>query len=118
MSSLAVEEGESLWVVSFDGLARPKRKCGAPSAIIWKLLKWNIWTAAAEYAADLNVNEAEYRGLLLGFDPLVDQTRGHIVICGEDNLSDQSDARRTRLQSARIAAITSQGYEKTSIVAD
>ena len=43
-------------------------------------------TAAAEYAADLTVNEAEYRGLLLSFDLLADRTRGSIIICGDSNL--------------------------------
>ena len=42
-------------------------------------------TAAAEYATNLTVNEAEYRGLLLGFDLLADQTRKRIIICGDYN---------------------------------
>ena len=71
-----VEESEILWVVSFDGSARAKRKGGAYSAVVWKIPEWKIVTAAAEYATDLTVNEAEYRVLLLGFDILVDQTRG------------------------------------------
>ena len=45
-----------------------------------------IVAAASEYAVDLTVNEAEYRGLLLGFDLLADQTRGRVVICGDSNL--------------------------------
>ena len=81
-----VEEGESLWVARLDGSARTKRKGGAYSAIIWKLPEWNIVTAAAEYATDLIVNEAEYGGLLLGFDLLADQKRGRIIICGDSDL--------------------------------
>ena len=81
-----VEEGESLWVARFDGSARTKRKGGAYSAIIWKLPEWNIVTAEAEYETGLTVNEAEYRGLLQGFDLLVDQTWGRIIICGDSNL--------------------------------
>ena len=41
---------------------------------------------AAEYETDLTVNEAEYRGLLLGIDLLADQARGSIVICGDSSL--------------------------------
>ena len=41
---------------------------------------------AAEYATDLTVNEAEYRGLLLGFDLLTDQARGCIIIFGDSSL--------------------------------
>ena len=41
---------------------------------------------AAEYATDLTVNEAKYRGLLLGFDLLADQARGRIIICGDSSL--------------------------------
>ena len=42
-------------------------------------------TTTAEYAVDLTVNEAEYRGLLLSFDVLDDQMRGIIIICGDSN---------------------------------
>ena len=72
MTPPTVEEGESLWVVSFDGSARTKRKGGAYSAIVWKLPEWKIVNVAADYATDLTVNEAEYRGLILGFDLLAD----------------------------------------------
>ena len=54
-----VEEGESLWVVSFDGSARAKRKGGAYSVIVWKLPEWKIVNVAAEYATDVTVNESE-----------------------------------------------------------
>ena len=63
-------------MVKFDGSARTKRKGGAYSAIIWNIPEWKILAAAAEYAADLILNEAEYRRLLLGFDLLADQKRG------------------------------------------
>ena len=43
-------------------------------------------TAAAEYAADLTVNEAEYREMLLGLDLLTDQKLGTVIICGDSNL--------------------------------
>ena len=73
-------------VVSFDGSTRIKKKCGAYSAIIWKLPEWTIVAAASEFTTDLTVNEAEYQGFLLGFDLLVGQTRGPVVICGDFNL--------------------------------
>ena len=81
-----VEEDENLLVVSFDGSARVKRSGGSYSAIIWKLPEWTIVAAASEYATDLTVNEAEYRGLLLSFDLLADQDRGRVIICGDSNL--------------------------------
>ena len=34
----------------------------------------------------IDKNEAEYRGMLLGFDLLADRTRGSIIICGDYNL--------------------------------
>ena len=43
-------------------------------------------TAAAEYATDLTVNEAEYREMQLGIDLLTDQTQGRIIICGYSNI--------------------------------
>ena len=81
-----VEEGENLLVISFDGAARVKRKSGAYSAIVWKLSEWTIVAAASEYAMDLTVNAAKFRGLLFGFDMLDKQTRGRIIICGDSNL--------------------------------
>ena len=73
-------------VVSFDILARIKRKSGAYSAIVWKLPKWTIVEAASEYKIDIIMNAAEYRGLLIGFDLLDNQTRRRIIICGGSNL--------------------------------
>ena len=42
--------------------------------------------AASEYATNLTVNKAEYRGLLLSFDLLAKQTKGRVIICGDDYL--------------------------------
>ena len=81
-----VEEGENLLVISFDGSARVKRKSGAYSAIVWKLVEWTIVQTASEYAIDLTVNAAEYRGLLLCFDLLNKQTMGRIITCVDSNL--------------------------------
>ena len=81
-----VEAEEDLWVASFDGLARVKRKCGACSAIVWRLPGWKVVAAASKFVPDLTVNKAEYRGLLLCFDLLTDQTRGRVIICKDSNL--------------------------------
>ena len=77
---------ENLLVVSFDGSSRIKRKSGSYSVIVWELLEWTIIAAASEYAADLTVNAAEYRGLLLSFDLLEGQSRGRVIICGDSNI--------------------------------
>uniref|UniRef100_H3H554 Uncharacterized protein n=1 Tax=Phytophthora ramorum TaxID=164328 RepID=H3H554_PHYRM len=77
---------ERLLVVSFDGSARVKRSAGAYSAIVWQLPEWSIVAAASEFTVDLTVNEAEYRGLLLGFKLLSDQDKGRVIICGDSNL--------------------------------
>ena len=42
--------------------------------------------AASEYATDVTVNEAEYRGLRLSFDLLAKQINGRVIICGDFNL--------------------------------
>ena len=72
-------DGQFRWIIP------TKRESGAYSAIIRKLPQWKIMTTTAEYAVDLTVNEAEYRGLLLSFDVLDDQMRGIIIICGDSN---------------------------------
>ena len=59
---------ENFVVVSSDGSTRIKRKIEPYSAIMWKLPGWTVVTAASEYAMDLIVNAAEYRGLFIGFD--------------------------------------------------
>ncbi|KAE8961680.1 hypothetical protein PR001_g29965, partial [Phytophthora rubi] len=82
-----VASDEVLHVLSFDGSAKAKREGGAYSAIIWQLPDWEIVRAASGYATDLTVNEAEYRGLLLGcslLEELDDVTR--LVVCGDSNL--------------------------------
>ena len=81
-----VEVDENLLVVSFDGSARGKRNIGAYSAIVWKLPEWTILEAASKYATDLTVNEAEYNGMLLGFELLANQDRRRVIICGDSNL--------------------------------
>ncbi|KAE9264156.1 hypothetical protein PR003_g32896, partial [Phytophthora rubi] len=82
-----VASDEILHVLSFDGSAKAKREGGAYSAVIWRLPDWEIVRAASGYATDLTVNEAEYRGLLLGcslLEELDDVTR--LVVCGDSNL--------------------------------
>ena len=81
-----VEPEESLLVLAFDGSARVKRGGGAYSAIVWKLPEWTIVTAASEYAMDITVNRAEYRGMILGFDLLHPLDRGRVIVCGDSNL--------------------------------
>ncbi|GMF52027.1 unnamed protein product [Phytophthora fragariaefolia] len=81
-----VELDEHLLVVSFDGSARVKRGCGAYGAIVWRLPGWEVLAAASEYAPDLTVNEAEYRGLLQSFDLLEKLDRGRLIVCGDSNL--------------------------------
>ena len=41
---------------------------------------------ASEFVPDLTVIEAQYRGLLLCFNLLTDQTRGRVIICEDSNL--------------------------------
>ncbi|GMF25375.1 unnamed protein product [Phytophthora fragariaefolia] len=83
-----VESDEELLVVSFDGSARVKRGGGAFSVIVWNLPDWTVISGASEYKANLTVNEAEYHGLLLGFDLLAKQhvDRNRLIICGDSNL--------------------------------
>ncbi|ETL32496.1 hypothetical protein L916_14942, partial [Phytophthora nicotianae] len=81
-----VEPDEELLGVSFGGSARVKRGGGACSAIVWKLPEWTVVAAESKYLPDLTVNEAEYQGLLLGFDVLSSLDRGRLIICGGSNL--------------------------------
>jgi hypothetical protein len=81
-----VESDEELLVVSFYGSARVKRSAGAYGAIVWKLPGWSIVAASSEFAPDLTVNEAEYRGMLLCFDLLGTLDRGRLIVCGDSNL--------------------------------
>ncbi|OWZ11416.1 reverse transcriptase [Phytophthora megakarya] len=86
MPSPTIEPDENLLVVSFDGSARVKHSGGAYSAVVWKLPEWTVAEAMSVYMLDLTVNEAEYRGLILGFDLLSTLDRGRVVICGDSNL--------------------------------
>lgn len=86
MSQTIVEEDEILLEVSIDKYAWVKRKCGACSAIILKLPNSTIVATASEFATDQIVNEAEYKGIVLCFDLLINQTRGRLIIYGDSNL--------------------------------
>ena len=81
-----VEPEVELYVMSFDGSARVKQGGGACSAIVWRLPTWTIVKAASKYLATSTVNEAEYEGMLLGFDLLEPLERGRLIICGDSNL--------------------------------
>ncbi|OWY94841.1 LOW QUALITY PROTEIN: reverse transcriptase [Phytophthora megakarya] len=77
---------ESLHVIIFDGSARVKREGGAFSAVIWKLPNWDVVRAASAYVEGLTVDEAEYRGMLLGISLLVDLDVARLIVCGDSNL--------------------------------
>ena len=81
-----VEPEEELYVMSFDGSARVKQGGGACSAIVWRLPTWTIVKAASKYLATSTVNEAEYEGMLLGFDLLELLERRRLIICVDSNL--------------------------------
>ncbi|KAG3069596.1 hypothetical protein PI125_g23174 [Phytophthora idaei] len=81
-----VEAHEELYVVNFDGSARVKRGGGAYSAILWKLPGWTVMKARSGYAESLTVNEAEYRGLLLGLELLQEVDPKRLEVCGDSNL--------------------------------
>ncbi|POM59881.1 LOW QUALITY PROTEIN: reverse transcriptase [Phytophthora palmivora] len=67
-----VESSERLLVVSFDGSARVKRSGGAYSGIVWSLPEWTVISAASKYKLDLTINKAEYHGLLLCLNLLLE----------------------------------------------
>ena len=68
-----VEPDKELYVISFYGSARAEQGVKACSAIVWRLPAWTIVEAAFKYLDTSTENEAEYKGMLLGFnllDPL------------------------------------------------
>ena len=75
-----------LLVASFDRSARAQKNGGAYDAVIWKLTEWTILSAASRFCSGLNVNEAEYNGLLLCSEILAKQTRGRVIVCSDSNL--------------------------------
>ncbi|KAG6583024.1 reverse transcriptase [Phytophthora cinnamomi] len=82
-----VMHDEELHVMSFDGSAKGKREGDAFSAVVWQLPGWEVVRAASSYAMDLTINEAEYRGLLLGCS-LLEGVDGiaRLVVYGDSNL--------------------------------
>ena len=109
MSQTIVEEDEILLEVSIDKYAWVKRKCGACSAIILKLPNSTIVATASEFATDQIVNEAEYKGIVLCFDLLINQTRGRLIIYGDSNLvirqmRSEIDRKAPGLQLLRLQA--------------
>jgi ribonuclease HI/transposase InsO family protein len=107
-----VETGEELLVVSFDGSARVKRSAGAYGAIVWKLPGWSIVAAASEFAPDLTVNEAEYRGLLLCFDLMETLDRGRLIVCGDSNLMIRQMRGEIDCKSPGLQLLRQKAFEK------
>ncbi|OWY93606.1 reverse transcriptase [Phytophthora megakarya] len=110
MPSPTIEQDVNLLVVGFDGSARVRRSGGAYSAVVWKLPEWTVVEAMSEYMPDLTVNEAEYRGLILGFDLLSTLDRGRVVICCDSNLvirhmQSEMDCKAPGLQLLRQKAL-------------
>ena len=81
-----VERHEKLYVMSFDGSARVKKGGGACSAVVWSLPAWSVVSAASKHLTTSTVNEAEYEGMLLGFELLDSLERRRLIICGDSNL--------------------------------
>ncbi|KAE8895777.1 hypothetical protein PF005_g28453 [Phytophthora fragariae] len=81
-----LQNGETLHVLSFDGSAKPKREGGAFEAVLWEVPGWEVVKAASGYDTDLTVNEAEYRGLLLGCELLHNEDVKRLIVCGDSNL--------------------------------
>ncbi|KAJ8528641.1 hypothetical protein ON010_g14688 [Phytophthora cinnamomi] len=59
---------------------------GAFGAAVWKLRGWKIARAVSGYATGITVNEAEYRGLLLGCSLLEGLDIARLIVCGDSNL--------------------------------
>ncbi|CAI5711492.1 unnamed protein product [Peronospora effusa] len=72
LSKPTVELNEELHVMSFDGSTRVKQ--GGVKA-------------ASKYLDKSTVNEAEYEGMLLGFNLLESMERRRLIICGDSNLA-------------------------------
>uniref|UniRef100_A0AAV1TLR7 Reverse transcriptase RNase H-like domain-containing protein n=1 Tax=Peronospora matthiolae TaxID=2874970 RepID=A0AAV1TLR7_9STRA len=81
-----VENDEELHVLSFDVADRVKQRGGACSASAWSLPTWLVVSAASKYLKESTVNEAEYEGMLLGFEFLERLERRLLIICGDSNL--------------------------------
>ncbi|CAI5701230.1 unnamed protein product [Peronospora effusa] len=108
-----VELNEELYVMSFDGSARVKQGGGgACSAIVWRLPAWTIVAAASKYFDKSTVNEAEYEGMLLGFDLLDPMERRRLIICGDSNLvirqmRGEIEGKASSLSPLRVKALAS-----------
>ena len=69
--------------MSYDGSDRVKQGGEHCIAIVWRLPAWNIVEATSKYLDTPTLNEAEYGGMLLGFDLLKQLVRRRLVICGD-----------------------------------
>ena len=53
--------------------------------MVWSLSTWSVVSAALKYHKVSTVNEAEYEGMLLGFELLDPLERRRLIICGDSN---------------------------------
>lgn len=85
----SIGPGEEGYVISFDGSAKPKRSRGSYAAILWKLPEWSVIEAQTEFSPDATVNEAEYRGLILGVRLAKRHSLRRVIVCGDSRLIQQ-----------------------------
>ena len=68
--------------------------------------------AAFEYATNLAVNEADYRGLLLSVSLLAKQTKGSFIFCGDSNLVIRQMRGKTDCKAPGLQLLRHRAMEK------
>ncbi|DAZ99418.1 TPA: hypothetical protein N0F65_004051 [Lagenidium giganteum] len=75
-----------MFVITFDGSAKPKRAGGGFAGILWRLDGWLLKDARSAFVEEATVIEAEYRGAFLGLELAAAQGVKHVILCGDSNL--------------------------------
>jgi ribonuclease HI len=73
-------------VASFDGAAKPEKGGGSCSAIIWSFPSWTVVRAMSRFIPEVTVNEAEYHGIRLVMELVLELDIKELVVCGNSNL--------------------------------
>jgi len=96
------------YAISFDGSAKPVKKIGCCAAILWKLPEWKPIEARTEMRGT-TLNEAEYNGLILSLEIVVEKKLDSGIICGDSDIVisqmlDRKECQAENLQKLKLEA--------------
>ena len=79
---------------------------------MWSLPAWSVVSAALKHLTVSMVNEAEYEGMLLGFELLDSLKRRRLIICGDFNVVVRQMRGEIKCKAAGLSPLRARALNK------